>query len=50
MLYAVDGVTPETFANSLIFIFRCLHKFSNRFATASLTLVTITSRNLKNDC
>ncbi len=44
MLYAVDGVTPEIFANSFILIFLWSHNSLNLFATTSLTCITVTSR------
>ena len=44
ILYAVEGVTPDKVANSLIFIPRLVHKSLNLFATASLTPISITSK------
>jgi len=39
ILYAVEGVTPEIFANSFILIFLSSHRFLNLSATTSLTLI-----------
>ena len=39
MLYAVEGVTPERYANSLIFISLSLHNSAKRSATMSFTVI-----------
>ena len=44
MLYAVDGVTPERYASSLILILRSSHSCLKRVATISLTLICLTSK------
>ena len=43
ILYAVDGVTPDKLANSLIAIWRCSQIARKRSQTASFTLILLTS-------